>query len=178
VSVRPAILYTVAFFILLPFYLWDRPTVKPVALRDTQQSLLKLDSIDSVEVSRGNESLKFQKTPDQKLFQVVEPQGKFIPQDLMNAVASLLITQKQVEVVAENTQDLRQYGLDQPSSTMTVQGRGQPPIKLSFGAENPTHTAIYAKIEGRPQVFLLGKNIDYYDALMFQWVEGKQGKNA
>ena len=177
-STRPAILYTIAFFILLPFYMWDRPTIKPVTLKDTQESLLKLDAIDSVEVSRGNESLKFKMLTDQKRFEVVDPQGKFIPQDLMNALAQLLITQKQVEVVAENSQDLRQFGLDQPTSTMTVQGPGQPAIKLSFGAENPTHTAIYAKIEGRPQVFLLGKNIDYYDALMFQWVEGKQGKNA
>jgi len=29
-----------------------------------------------------------------------------------------------------------------------------------------------------PKVFLLGRNLEYYQTLMFQWVEGKQGKNA
>ena len=29
-----------------------------------------------------------------------------------------------------------------------------------------------------PKVFLLGENIEYYQSLMFQWIEGKQGKNA
>jgi hypothetical protein len=178
VSPRPAIFYTIAFFILLPIYLWDRPTLKPVSLKDTQESLLKLDSIDTVGVARGTETLKFQKTSDQKLFQVVDPQGKFIPQDLMNALVQLLVTQKQVEVVAENSNDLKQFGLDQPTAVLTVQGPGQAPIKISFGAENPTHTAVYAQIEGRPQVFLLGKNLEYYETLMFQWIEGKQGKNA
>jgi hypothetical protein len=37
---------------------------------------------------------------------------------------------------------------------------------------------VYAQIEGLPQVFLLGKNLQYYETLMFQWIEGKQGKNA
>ena len=37
---------------------------------------------------------------------------------------------------------------------------------------------IYAQIEGVPKVFLLGENIEYYQSLMFQWIEGKQGKNA
>jgi hypothetical protein len=27
-------------------------------------------------------------------------------------------------------------------------------------------------------VFLLGQNLEYYQSLMFQWIEGKQGKNA
>jgi hypothetical protein len=178
VNPRPAIFYTIAFFILLPFYMWDRPSLKPITLQDTQESLLKLDGVDSVAVTRGAETLKFQKTADQKLYQVIDPQGKFIPQDLMAALTQLLITQRQVEVVADNSNDLKQFGRDQPEAVMTVQGPGQPPVKISFGAENPTHTAIYAQIEGKPQVFLLGKNIQYYETLMFQWIEGKQGKNA
>ena len=116
---------------------------------------------------------------DGKLYELVTPPGKFIPHDLMDAVASLLINAKSVEVVAENSNDLAQFGLDHPKSVITVEGTGQPqPIKLAFGNENPTHTAIYAQIEGIQKVFLLGVNIEYYQSLMFQWVEGKQGKNA
>jgi len=94
-------------------------------------------------------------------------------------MVSLLTGAKSVEVVAENSNDLAQFGLDQPKSVVTIEAPGQPqPIKIAFGNENPTHTAIYAQIEGVPKVFLLGENIEYYQSLMFQWIEGKQGKNA
>jgi hypothetical protein len=180
-SVRPAIFYTIAFFILLPIYFWIQPTVKEAgALEDKQESLLKLgDGIDAITVSSGTESLRFEKTKDGKLYEVVAPPGKFIPHDLMDAMVSLLTSAKSVEVVAEGSTDLAQFGLDHPKSEVVVQGTGQAqPIKLAFGNENPTHTAIYAQIEGVPKVFLLGQNLEYYQSLMFQWIEGKQGKNA
>jgi hypothetical protein len=97
----------------------------------------------------------------------------------MNAMVALLLNAKSVEVVAENSNDLAQFGLDHPKSEVIIEAPGRPqPIKLAFGNENPTHTAIYAQIEGTPKVFLLGENLEYYQSLMFQWIEGKQGKSA
>ena len=179
-SVRPAIFYTIAFFILLPIYFWIQPSIKPTsALQEKQESLLKLNSIDAITVTSGSESLRFQKDKDGKFYNLVAPPGKFVPHDLMEAMASLLTSAKSVEVVAEDTSDLAQFGLDHPKSEVTIESTGQPqPIKIAFGNENPTHTAIYAQIEGIPKVFLLGQNIEYYQSLMFQWIEGKQGKNA
>ena len=180
-SARPAIFYTIVFFILLPTYFWIQPSIKPEgALEEKQESLLKLDGgIDAITVSSGSESLRFQKDKDGKFYDLVSPPGKFIPHDLMDAMASLLTSAKSVEVVAEDSTDLAQFGLDQPKSVITVEGPGlAQPIKIAFGNENPTHTAIYAQIEGIPKVFLLGENIEYYQSLMFQWIEGKQGKSA
>jgi hypothetical protein len=180
VSARPAIYYTIAFFILLPIYFWIQPSIKPAnALEEKQESLLKLSGIDAISIVSGTESLRFQKSKDGTLYQLVAPPGKFVPRDLMDAMVSLLVGAKSVEVVAENSNDLAQFGLDQPKSVVTIEAPGQPqPIKIAFGNENPTHTAIYAQIEGIPKVFLLGENIEYYQSLMFQWIEGKQGKNA
>ncbi len=178
---RPAIFYTIVFFILLPIYFWIQPSTKPTtALEEKEESLLKLGGgIDAITVSSGSESLRFQKTKDGKLYELVAPPGKFVPHDLMDAMVSLLMNAKSVEVVAEDSSDLAQFGLDHPKSVITVEAPGQPqPIKLAFGNENPTHTAIYAQVEGIPKVFLLGENIEYYQSLMFQWIEGKQGKNA
>ncbi len=180
-SARPAIFYTIVFFILLPIYFWIQPSVKPAsALEEKQESLLKLGGgIDAITVSSGSESLRFQKDKDGKFYNLVAPPGKFVPHDLMDAMVSLLTSAKSVEVVANDSSDLAQFGLDQPKSVITVEGPGQPqPIKIAFGNENPTHTAIYAQIEGIPKVFLLGQNLEYYQSLMFQWIEGKQGKNA
>jgi Domain of unknown function (DUF4340) len=181
VSVRPAILYTIVFFILLPVYFWIQPSIgPPSALEERQESLLKLSGgIDAITISSGAESLRFQKNKDGKFYNLVAPPGKFVPHDLMEAMVSLLTNAKSVEVVSENSNDLAQFGLDHPRSVMTIEAPGKPqPIKISFGNENPTHTAIYAQIEGIPKVFLLGENLEYYQSLMFQWIEGKQGKNA
>ena len=42
-SARPAIFYTIVFFILLPVYFWIQPSVKPEgALESKQESLLKI----------------------------------------------------------------------------------------------------------------------------------------
>lgn len=180
-SARPAIFYTIAFFILLPIYFWIQPSIKPTgALQQREESLLKLSGgIDAITVASGPESLRFQKTKDGKFYELVAPPGKFVPRDLMDAMVSLLTSAKSVEVVANDSTDLAQFGLDHPKSEVTIESTGQPqPIKLAFGNENPTHTAIYAQIEGIPKVFLLGQNIEYYQSLMFQWIEGKQGKKA
>ncbi|HKN14554.1 MAG TPA: DUF4340 domain-containing protein [Candidatus Binatus sp.] len=180
-SARPAIFYTIVFFILLPTYFWIQPSTKPAtALEQKEESLLKLGGgIDAITVASRSESLRFQKTKDGKLYELVAPQGKFVPHDLMDAMVSLLTSAKSVEVVADNSTDLAQFGLDHPKSVVTIEAPGQlQPIKIAFGNENPTHTAIYAQIEGIPKVFLLGQNMEYYQSLMFQWIEGKQGKNA
>ena len=180
-SARPAIFYTIIFFVLLPTYFWIQPSIKPTtALQQKEESLLKLSNgIDAITVTSGSESLRFQKTKDGKLYELVAPPGKFVPRDLMDAMVSLLTSAKSVEVVADDSTDLAQFGLDKPKSVVTIEAPGQPqPIKIAFGNENPTHTAIYAQIEGIPKVFLLGQNMEYYQSLMFQWIEGKQGKNA
>ncbi|MGO9452330.1 MAG: DUF4340 domain-containing protein [Candidatus Binataceae bacterium] len=181
-SPRSAIIFTALFLVLFPIYRYvDRPPESAAAkVEEQEESLLKLNAIDSLTLTRGSETLRFQMTPDGKLFQLVQPQGAFVPQDLMQALASLLVSAKEVEVVSEDINDLAQFGLDIPRSEMTIVptgGTGQP-VHLYFGAENPTHTAIYARIEGIPKVFLLGRNLEYYESVMFEWVEGKQGKGA
>jgi len=180
VSVRSAIVLSIVFVILLPIYLWGRPEIKRNAqLTDKQESLLGLDGIDAVTMVRGTETIRFQKTADGKLYSITQPPNAFVPQDLMDATAALLINAKQVEVVSDNLNDLAQFELDHPKLSMTIETKDRPqPIKLLFGGENPTKTAIYAEIVGVPKVFLLGRNLEYYQTLMFQWVEGKQGKNA
>ena len=178
-SPRHAIIFTILIAILLPFYhYFDRPGGKVAALKADQESLLKLKSVDSITVIRGNTTIQYQVTADGKHWEIVQPAGKFIPQDLMQALAALLINAKSVEVVSTNPNDLAQFGLNQPSGQLIIKSGDRKPIDIYFGSENPTGTAIYARIEGNPKIFLLGKNLEYYQTLMIQWVEGKQGKNA
>jgi hypothetical protein len=179
-SARPAILFSVLLIVLVPFYLFfDRQYAHQVQVKVERANLLAFDSIDAVTVSRGPESVRFKKTPDGKLYQVISPAGAFVPQDLMSAMTALLIKSREVDVVADSTDDLVQYGLDRPRGELLLEAPGKPgPVKVVFGVENPTRTAVYAKVEGSPKIFLLGLDLKYYQDLMFEWVEGKQGKKA
>ncbi len=179
-SARPAILFTFLLAILLPYYvLADRPQVRRAEIRHEHASLLDLSAVNAVTITRGIEKLRFEKTADGKLYKIVAPPNAFAPQDLMNALAGLFIEAGQVEIVADDSSDLAEFGLDHPQSEILIDAPGKPqPIRVLLGSENPTRTAVYARIENSPKVFLLGRNLEYYQDLMFQWVEGKQGKNA
>jgi hypothetical protein len=180
VSFRHAIIFTVLIAVLLPYYLYvdqrSADTAEPVRRQDT---ILKLNSIDALTLIRGPRRVRYEKTADGKLYRVAEPANGFIPQDLMQAMAALLISAKEVEVVAEGPSDLREFGLDQPRAEIVVETPdAREPIHIYFGSLNPTHSAIYAQVRGQPKVFLLGRNADYYQSLIFQWIEGKQGRDA
>jgi hypothetical protein len=110
---------------------------------------------------------------------VTVPPNAFAPQDLMKALATLFVEVGDVEIVSDNPAELPQFGLDHPQAEIVIAAPGKTePIHLFLGGENPTHTAVYARIENSPRVFLLGRNLEYYQDLMFQWIEGKQGKKA
>ena len=67
-SARPAIVFTALFLLLLPIYQYfDRPADKRAAnVEEQQESLLKLNGIDSITVKRGSETLRYEKTADGK----------------------------------------------------------------------------------------------------------------
>lgn len=179
-SARHTILFTILIAILLPYYYYvDRPQVKTAAHKVEEESLLNLKGIDALTITHGNQKIRYERMSDGQHYKIVQPQGKFIPQDLMQAFNTLLINAKSVEVVSTDPNNLAEFGLDKPQGQIIIEAADKPkPISIFFGNENPTHTAIYAQIEGTPKVFLLGKNLDYYQRLMFEWVEGKQGKAA
>jgi hypothetical protein len=173
--------FTVLVGILMPYYYFvDRPALRLKGLAAPQESLLDLPGgIDSITITRGSEKVEYKKMADGQRYQLVAPDGKFVPQDLMKALADLLEGAKTVEIVSTNPNDVAEFGLDQPKGEVILQAASKKePIDIVFGNENPTHTAVYAKINGSPKIFLLGANLEYYQTLMFQWVEGKQGKNA
>jgi len=176
-----AVFFTALVAILLPFYYFvDRPSLRLKEMPAAQESLLDLPGgIDGITLTRGNEKVHYTRMPDGAGYQLVEPQGKFVPQDLMKALADLLEGAKEVEIVSTNPNDAAEFGLDQPKGELILEPASKKgPIDIFFGNENPTRTAVYARIDNSPKIFLLGANLEYYQTLLFQWVEGKQGKNA
>ena len=115
-SPRSAIVFTVLIAILLPYYYFvDRPELRLKELTaSTQESLLDLPGgIDTLTVTREGEKVRYTRRADGQ-YKVVEPDGKFVPQDLMKALADLLEGAKTVEVVSTNPNDFAEFGLDRP----------------------------------------------------------------
>ena len=81
VSARPAIFYTIVFFILLPIYFWIQPSVKPAgALEEKQESLLKLDGgIDAITVASGTGIAAFSEGQGRQALRPRRAAGKIHP---------------------------------------------------------------------------------------------------
>ena len=97
----------------------------------------------------------------------------------MKALADLLEGAKSVEVVSTNPKDLAEFGLDQPKGELTIgAGIEEAADRHFLRQREPDAYRGLCPYRNVPKVFLLGANLQYYQTLMFQWVEGKQGKNA
>jgi Domain of unknown function (DUF4340) len=179
-NLRHALLFSILIAVAIPYYYFvDRPRPRISAPRVELARLLNVSDIDAVTMTAGGRTIRFEKTSDGHTYRLVEPPNKFVPQDLMKALVSLLINAKSVEVVSTDPGNLAEFGLDRPRAGIAVKApSSRAPIEILLGADNPVGTAVYARIRGVPKVFLVGKNLDYYRTLMFQWVEGTQGKNG
>ncbi len=178
-SARHALLFSALVAVLVPYYcLVDRPLARIETIDTVPPLLLHANDIDAVTVTTGIERVRFEKSSGDA-YKLVEPRDKFVPQGLMQAIVALLLHARSVEVVAINPGDLTEFGLDRPRAEIAIEtGSGSAPVEILLGDENPGATAIYARIRGGSQVFLIGKDLEYYRILLFQWVEGKQGRNS
>jgi hypothetical protein len=65
------------------------------------------------------------------------------------------------EVVVETTDDLGQYGLTEPSRTVTVTVEGDDtPRVVEFGAQTPGGSAVYAKTASSPRIYTVASHVE------------------
>lgn len=99
---------------------------------------------------------------------VVEPAGSSIPPDLISAFANALGEAEEIAHVAGAEADAEAYGLDARATRVEITGESGEPVVVSIGGANPTGTAVYARRAASPDVVLIGRNIRYYEDLIFQ----------
>lgn len=143
----------------------EKPAPSPPAasLLDTEASTVTALAF------RKNEQVVRANRAEQR-WSVSEPVGVKIPPDLFAAtVATLTAGQPAEELQQVPASELAAYGLATPSATLevTLDGTAQP-ITVAIGNENPTRTAVYARRNDRPAIFLVGLNLKYYMELVFE----------
>ena len=119
---------------------------------------------DSVMVSRR----------DAGVWVVVEPAGGFVPSDLITAFTNALAGAEEIARVADPTDDAKQYGLDERASRIEIIPANGDPIVVVLGQTNPTGTAVYARRDAAPEVILVGRNIRYYEDLIFEALSARE----
>lgn len=94
---------------------------------------------------------------------VLEPAGREITPDLMERLLAAVLHSR-IETVAADAAP-GDFGLDQPRARVTLWRRTEPPVVLILGADNPTATAVYGRLEGDPRVLLVGLDVWHYVTL-------------
>jgi hypothetical protein len=173
--------YVLAAVLGTYFFLFEwRPPKKiglvEATIASTQQShflpILRKD-IDGLVLKRENVSLSFRR--EGQRWTVVEPAGLEVASDLLTSFVENLTPTREIIVVAQDPKDTTPFGLDPPNTTIVVQDKtGKEVATVSLGAPNPTSSAVYARIEPSPQVYLLGQSVSYYAQLIFEKVKSEK----
>lgn len=98
---------------------------------------------------------------------VVDPPDAPIPSDLVAAFVDALAKAEEIDEVAPGAVDARAFGLDTAASRIELKAAGAP-VVVTIGGPNPTGTAVYARRGEAPDVILIGRNVRYYEDLLFQ----------
>ena len=139
----------------------EQPEAHPARPR-----LLPIEAVDvrEVRLSRSGHSVVSRRRDE--TWSVLEPAGASIPPDLIGAFASALAEAEEIARVGRT--DDPAFGFGQGATRVELRGERGDPIVIIIGGTNPTGTAVYARRQDAPDVVLIGRNIRYYEDLIFQ----------
>jgi hypothetical protein len=121
--------------------------------------------IDAIRLEADGRTVRARRSGGQ--WEVIEPAGAAIPADLLSALVSAVL-ETPAEPVSSGTDRVAEFGLESPSARVIFERPGAPPVTLSLGDANPAQTGVYGRLEGNPQVVLLGLNVRYYIDLVLR----------
>ena len=167
------LLYAVA--VVLGGWYWTlEPRPPQAAKTEGRRRFLNLDArgLREIRVRRPDSVMVSRR--DAGGWVVVEPAGGFVPSDLITAFTNALAAAEEIARVSDSTDDAKQYGLDERASRIEIVPASGDPIVIVLGQTNPTGTAVYARRDAAPEVILVGRNIRYYEDLIFEALSARE----
>ena len=131
-------------------------------------SFLRLDpaTLREVRLVRGSRTVVSRR--EGAGWTIVEPAGAPIAPDLIAAFANALVDATEIARVGGADADADTYGLGQQAARVEVVCTSGDRLEVTIGGPNPTGTAVYARRRGSSDVVLIGRNVRYYEDLIFQ----------
>jgi hypothetical protein len=124
-----------------------------------------LDRFDEVVLARGADRFIFRRT-DGRWTQSA-PAAVSVPSDLVAALLDTLSTIPPIERLVGESATAPQFGLAPAETRIELRSAGATALEVDIGQRNPTRTAAYAAVAGKPEVYLIGLNAQYYLELIF-----------
>jgi hypothetical protein len=166
------VLYVVAAALGGWYWLIERqPAVMPRSVDRRRFLDIDAQGLREVRVRRPGHEMVSRREGDGWV--VVVPAGGMVPSDLIAAFTNALAAAVEIARIADRPADEGQYGLDESASRIEIVPATGDPIVVVLGGTNPTGTAVYARRDAAPEVVLVGRNIRYYEDLIFQALQAK-----
>jgi uncharacterized protein DUF4340 len=134
------------------------------------------DDVREVRLSRGGRTVVSRR--EQGGWVLIEPAGASVPPDLIGAFTNALAEADVIARVGTESDAALDFGFDGEATRVEVRGDSGEPVVLTIGGENPTGTAVYARRQGATDVVLIGRNIRYYEDLIFQALASERAPAA
>src|SRR5262249_2827767 len=92
----------------------------------------------------------------EKRWEITSPTGIEADSDEWEMLASNIPKIEREDTIAQNAQDLSQFGLKDPPVKLSAKTKDGKTLEVPFGADNPKKTYNYAKLSIGSDVFLTG----------------------
>jgi hypothetical protein len=126
-------------------------------LRDKSVVKLERDKVDSLELNAGGKAMQFTKSGSD--WSIAKPIAARADFSAVDGLVGRVETAQMKSIVTENPkpEDLKKYGLDKPSVTVTI-GQGSARATVAVGSASGTD-AVYARDMSKPLVVTVDKTI-------------------
>jgi hypothetical protein len=113
------------------------------------------DAIQKIALRTGTKTTELVRK--EKGWELSSPAQTNLKQDNVESLLSSIAGLIKIEVVSEGTKDLRQYGLENPDSSIALYRAGDVnPVILDIGSDTPTGVSMYVMVRGSDEVIQVG----------------------
>src|SRR5215472_10721585 len=114
------------------------------------------DQVQSLTLEKtGSTPVELKKTSGK--WSITVPKAFSADQDAVSSVLSPLAAFTSDKLIEEKGAYLKEFGLAQPSLTVTVTKQDGKTLKLLFGDDTPTSSGTYVELSGDPRVFVVAR---------------------
>jgi hypothetical protein len=161
------VLYAVCAVLGAEYWLVERRAMPPAPTQAARQRFLDVDPGDvrELRLMRSGRTVVSARRGDH--WEVIEPAESNVPSDLIAAFANALTGAEEIDVMG-TPGDPHAYGFDDEAGRIVVLPERGAPLEVTLGGMNATGTAVYARRGGAPAIVLIGRNVRYYEDLIFQ----------
>jgi len=162
------ILWVVCLALGAEYWLVERRPEPPAEAASARPRFLPLRAAEARELrlSRGGRSIVSRR--EAGTWRVVEPPDASIPPDLIGAFTNALADADEIARLGTGEADPAALGFDAGAARVELRGETGEPVVVTIGGANPTGTAVYARRQDADGVVLIGRNVRYYEDLIFQ----------